>query len=115
MIFKDAFSRIVEINGPLHMAFHMLQCIFVVYKEMMLWGQNILQWKRICHSKVSDSFDLCKQLLFLVLDEASRLSWDIYFENNKDIIRTHVAINHCYCLNIMVKLKVHIKVQVMLS
>ena len=35
IIFQKAFSIVVEISGPLHIAFHMLQSIFTIYKDMM--------------------------------------------------------------------------------
>ena len=38
IIFQRGFSRVVEISGPLHIAFHMLQSIFIVYKDMMNWA-----------------------------------------------------------------------------
>ena len=43
------------------MSFHMLQCIYIIFGEMMEWGKAIVDWKRIKLNKVSESFELCKQ------------------------------------------------------
>ena len=44
--FQKALSRIIEIPGPLHIAFHMCQCIFNIYTPFLSVLQSILQWKR---------------------------------------------------------------------
>ena len=87
IIFQKALTRVTEINGPLHMAFHMLQTIYTVYGTMLKWGQTIVDWKRLTASKVCDSFDLCRQLLFLMLDELDRLAWDMFLYENRTIIQ----------------------------
>ena len=87
IIFQKALTRVTEINGPLHMAFHMLQTIYTVYGTMLKWGQTIVDWKRLTASKVCDSFDLCRQLLFLMLDELDRLAWDMFLYENRIIIQ----------------------------
>ena len=88
IIFQKALTRVTEINGPLHMAFHMLQTIYTVYGTMLKWGQTIVDWKRLSPSKVCDSFDLCRQLLFLMLDELDRLAWDMFVYENRIKIQT---------------------------
>jgi len=88
LIFQKALSRVVEINGPLHMAFHMLQTIFTVFGTMLKWGQTIVDWKRLTSAKVCDSFDLCRQLTFLMLEELDRLAWDMYLLERKDEIES---------------------------
>ena len=87
-IFEKALSRVIELNGPLHMSFHILQCIYIIFGKMMEWGKAVVDWKRIKLNKVSESFELCKQLLFLMLDEASRLSWDLFVHENKLLINS---------------------------
>ena len=72
IIFQRALSRVVDINGSLHMAFHMLQCIYTVFQTLLKWAQNIVDWKRLIPTKVSDSFDLARQLVNLLLGEVER-------------------------------------------
>ena len=45
IIFQKALSCVKEVNGPLHMAFHMLQTIYTVFGTMLKWGQIIVDWK----------------------------------------------------------------------
>ena len=95
IIFQKALSRVIEINGPLHMAFHMLQTIYTVFGTMLKWAQTIVDWKRLTSSKVCDSFDLCRQLMFLMLDELDRLAWDMFLcekRNEIEIMKVN-AIN----------------------
>ena len=87
VIFQKALTRVTEIYGPLHMAFHMLQTIYTLYGTMLKWGQTIVDWKRITASKVCDSFDLCRQLMFLMLEELDRLAWDMFLFEKKDYIK----------------------------
>ena len=54
-ISKQAFTRVIELNGPLHMAFHMLQSVYIVFKDVVVWGQAILNWKRILYLEM----DVC--------------------------------------------------------
>lgn len=35
---QRVYSRVVEIVGPLHLALHILQSIFIIYKDMMIWS-----------------------------------------------------------------------------
>ena len=35
ILFQKALTRVVDISGPLHIAFYMLQSIFIIYKDMM--------------------------------------------------------------------------------
>lgn len=35
LVFQKALSRVIEISGPLHMAFHMLQCVYIIYSGML--------------------------------------------------------------------------------
>ena len=43
LIFQKALSRIIDISGPLHIAFHMLQYIYIIYKDMLKWAQKVVQ------------------------------------------------------------------------
>ena len=86
IIFQKAISRVVEISGPLYIALHMLQSIYIVYKQMMLWGQKIVQWKKLNVNKVSESFDTCRQLCMLMLEEIERVTIDLFVtECNEDL------------------------------
>ena len=87
LIFQKALTRVTEINGPLHMAFHMLQTVYTVYGTMLKWGQTIVDWKRLTASKVCDSFDLCRQLLFLMLEEMDRLAWDMFLYEKMNMLQ----------------------------
>ena len=85
-IFQKALSRVIEISGPLHIAFHMLQSIYIIYKQMMLWGQKIVQWKKLNVLKVSESFDTYRQLCMIMLQEVERVLIDLFVtECNEDL------------------------------
>ena len=86
IISKKALGRVVQIPGPLHMAFHMCQCIFTIYSDFLKNCQVVVGWKKINFLKVSESFRQCKALLLLALDEAERLMWDIFLKDKSDII-----------------------------
>jgi hypothetical protein len=47
MVFQKVLFRVVKILGPLHMAFHMLQCIYTVFKNLLVLSQKCLQWRKI--------------------------------------------------------------------
>ena len=34
-VFQKAHTRVIDISGPLHIAFHILQSKFIIYKDMM--------------------------------------------------------------------------------
>ena len=74
----------IDISVPLHIAFHMLQSIFIVYKDMMKWAQNVLGWKKVNVNKVSESFDMCRQLCMLTLQETERLTIDSFLVEYED-------------------------------
>ena len=86
IISKKALGRVVQIPGPLHMAFHMCQCLFTIYSDFLKNCQVVVGWKKINFLKVSESFRQCKALLLLALDEAERLMWDIFLKDKSDII-----------------------------
>ena len=76
-IFKDALSRVIEISGPLHMSFHMLQSIYILYKPLLLTAQKVLHWRHLNMSKVSECFRLSESLCFILYEEIFRM---IFFE-----------------------------------
>ena len=41
--FKKALHRVTEIPGPLHMAFHMCQCLYIIYSDFLKHCQNIVE------------------------------------------------------------------------
>ena len=78
--------KVIDISGPLHIAFHMLQSIFIIYKDMMKWAQNVVGWKKVNVNKVSESLDMCRQLCMLTLQEIERLSIDLFLvEYEEDV------------------------------
>ena len=84
--FQKALSRIIEIPGPLHVAFHMCQCIFTIYSPLLYVLKSILQWKKLRFKKVNESFRLCKALLMIGLEEAERLMWDMFLNDRQTLI-----------------------------
>ena len=69
IVFQNALSRVVPISGPLNIAFHMLQSIYIIYKDMMKWSQKLVNWKKIKVNKVSETFNTCPQLCMITLEE----------------------------------------------
>ena len=52
----------------------------------MLWGQKIVEWKKLNVKKVSESFDTCRQLCILMLQEIERVVIDLFItECNEDL------------------------------
>ena len=86
LVFQKVLRRVVDISDPLHIAFHMLQSIFIIYKDMMKWAQNIINWKKVNVNKVSESLDTWRQLCMITLEEVERLTIDLFLvEHGKDI------------------------------
>ena len=86
ILFQKALSRAVEVNRPLHVALHMFQTTFTMFGTMLKWVQTLVDWKRLTSSNACDSFDLHRQLMFLMLDELDRLAWDMcLFEHKYEI------------------------------
>ena len=84
IIFQKAFSKVVETYIPLHINFHMLQSILIVYRDMMNWAQKVVEWKKFNTAKVSESVDTCRQLCMMTLEEVERLSIDLFITDNID-------------------------------
>ena len=51
---------------------------------MLKWAQKVVQWKKINVGKVSESFDMCRQLLLLTLHELERFALDLFIDENKE-------------------------------
>ena len=83
LIFQQAMERIVEVNGPLHMVFHMLQTLYTIYKPFMTWCIDILKWKRIKMSQILDCYKNANIFLNIVLDECERLAVDQFLYEEK--------------------------------
>lgn len=68
----------IEIPGPLHIAFHILQCVYTIFRELLSTFQEVVDWKKIQKNHVSDCYNLSRQLCFLGLDECERYTWDLF-------------------------------------
>ena len=51
--FRKALSRAIEMPGPLHQAFHILQCVFNVYSRLLKIVARVVGWKKINYGDVS--------------------------------------------------------------
>jgi len=71
--FRKVLTRVIELSGPLHMSFHMLQSIYIIYGSLLSVGQTCLEWKKLKPAKVSDNYRLCCSLAFIVYEEITRL------------------------------------------
>ena len=60
----------------------MLQSLFVIYKDMMIQTHHIVQYKKINVNKVSDSFDTCRSLCMITLEELERVEVDIFISED---------------------------------
>ena len=87
LIFRKALSRVIEIVGKLHVAFHMCQCIYTIYAPLLKIIQKLLNWKKMKFNNVSDSFRLCKSMLILCLEEGERLAWDFFLNDKQNKIK----------------------------
>ena len=71
--FQKVFGRVIELSGPLHMSFHMLQCIYNLYGGLLRCSQICVDWKKIKVAKVSDNYRLCCSLAMIVYEEITRM------------------------------------------
>ena len=78
LVFQKALSRVIEMSGPLHMSFHMLQSIYILFGNLLLVTQNCIEWKKIKPAKVSDNYRLCEALSLIAYDEIYRVLWFKY-------------------------------------
>ena len=73
LIFKDALSRVIEVSGPLHTAFHMMQSIFNVYRCVLKTIKDCIGWKKMKLNHVSENYRQCCSLLDMVYEEIFRI------------------------------------------
>ena len=67
LIFQQALTVVTEISGPLHMGFHMLQSIFVIFANFMSVCQNVIEWKKSNRPKFQSAMNcvaICALLLW---------------------------------------------------
>jgi hypothetical protein len=83
-VFHKALTKVVEISGPLHMAFHMLQSIYIVFKKLLQWAQTIINWKKIQATKVSDNFRLSESLCLMLYEEIFRSLFFRYMKEKEN-------------------------------
>ena len=67
------------------MAFHMLQCIFTIYAQL-IWCKDVIQWKRIKMNQVSDTFKSANIFHSIILQEAERVAIDHFLKNTSSSI-----------------------------
>ena len=67
--------------GPHHIVFHMLQPIFIINTDVMKWAQKTINWKKVNANKVSESFETCRRLRMVALEELERLAVDYFLIN----------------------------------
>ena len=72
-IFQKALTRVVELNGPLHTAFHILQSIYIVYNCFLKCIKQCIGWKKLNFLKVSDNYKLCVHMIDIAYEEVFRL------------------------------------------
>ena len=84
MIFQKAMSKVICVPGQLHMSFHMLQCIFTIFTDLLSCSQKCLEWKKLTHKQVSLSYNLCKSLLFITVEETERLLINLFVKEKCD-------------------------------
>ena len=70
--FQKALSCAVENSGPLHVAFHMLQVVYIVFNVLLKNAIGVIEWKKIQMSKVSDCFQSTKAMALLLLEQCER-------------------------------------------
>ena len=90
MIFQKAMSKVICVPGQLHMSFHMLQCIFIIFADILSCSQTCMEWKKVTHKNVSESYNLCKSLLFTTLEESERLIFDLFIKEKCEDISQNV-------------------------
>ena len=105
LVFKQALTRVIEISGPLHTAFHMLQSIFNIYRCFMKTMQDCIGWKKMKLNKVSENYRPCLSLIDMVYEETFRILFFNYLislngETINDDISNEDMITEVYCLQI---------------
>ena len=90
LIFRKSLDRVIEIPGPLHQEFHLLQCIFNVFYYFFKTSAKVIGWKKINYAYVSQSFHMCRQLVQIVFEECSRIAWDPFLHKKKNEIENQM-------------------------
>ena len=52
---------------------------------MIKWTRRVIEWKKVNAHKVSDSFDTCRRLAMILLEELERLAIDMFLESKDGI------------------------------
>ena len=60
---------------------------------MMKWAQAVVNWKQINVNKVSESFNACRQLCMIILEEVERVAIDLFLIENTAEIQMVVGEN----------------------
>ena len=84
LTFQKALTRVIEVSGPLHTSFHMLQVIYIVYKCILKTSQHCIGWKKLKFGKVSECYKPCIYLLDILFEEVYRLLLFRYLSTNHD-------------------------------
>ena len=89
IIFKKAIDQVIPIPGPLHMSFHMLQSIYIVFDKLLHVAQKCLHWKCIYPTKISNCFRLSNFMAVMLFEEVNRYFFLMFIndmEMKKDIL-----------------------------
>ena len=63
---------------------------------MTRWAQYVVNWKKVNVNKVSESFDMCRQLCMISLQEIERLAVNLFFNKTEDEISSICGYNSNY-------------------
>ena len=85
-IFQKALSRVIDVSGPLHTAFHILQSIFIVYNCFLKCIQQCLGWKKITYTKVSENYRLCNHMVDIAYEEVFRFLLFTFVSSNDEVV-----------------------------
>ena len=103
LIFQKPLDRVVEVNVLFHMAFNMLQCVYNIYRTFMTWYTQVLKWKRIKMSAISDYLNNANYFHKLLFQEFERLTIDRFFIDKNDIVSSlfsasNYSVDTFFCL-----------------
>ena len=59
--------------------------LFVINREHLFNTRRVIEWKKVNVNKVSDSFDTCRRLEMILLEELEWLSIDIFIKTKKGV------------------------------
>ena len=69
LIFQKSLSRVIEVSGPLHASFHMLQVTCDIYKSLLQATQKCLGRKKINMSQVSETHRPCHSIVSILYEK----------------------------------------------